>query len=201
MQIRSSRGKAASRLATDSYSAKSQLSTSTQVDRAYHSQSHSSHKLRLPWLHSDSSARARDVQSKYRTPTITEEPPILRSISPPRPSPLTPRSPAGNFKVREPCLDRSRVHPLYPERPCSPDSSCVSSVSGYSHASSQISPARYQDYTSQRDIHHRPIPRPPLVTSTGPPAPAQQKNCNGHLDTRSACSNEQDQSWVVYGYV
>ena len=198
VQIRSSRGKAASRLATDSYSANSTVSTSTQSERGYHSQQHTSHKPRLPWFHSDS--KTRDVRSKYRTPTITEEPSILRSMSPPRASPLTPRSPAANFKVREPCLpkqDRSRVHPLFPERPCSPESSCVSSVSGYSHASSQISPVRCQDYTRRPDIHQRLVPRPPVASNnTGPSAPS-----SGHLDTRSACSNEQDQSWIVYGYV
>lgn len=208
--MRSSRGKPAPRLAGDSH-VKSHYSTNVTLTptssglpsegaSAYHSQQPSSHKSRLPWFHSDSGARARDVRSKYRTPTITEEPAILRSMSPPRASP---RSPAFDFKVREPRIapihDRSRGLPMYLERPRSPDSSIASGFSSYSRESEDSS-LRCRDYALQNhrpDIHQRLVPRAAV------PSAASPKHCNVNSDSNphGACSNEQDPGWVVYGYV
>lgn len=216
VQIRSSRGK---RSGPDAHSAKSQLSTSIQLTSTsnglpngttsspYHSQQHTSHRSRLPWFHSDSTARVRDIQYKYRTPTIVEEPAVLRSISPPRASPMTPRSPAIDFKIREPHIPMPRG---YPDRPSSPDSSTVSSISAYSRSSSQIensSVTRCREYALQNrrpEPHYqRLIPRPPVVT---PAPPLPPKRCNTHSDhthqqTHSHNPSEEDPGWVVYGYV
>lgn len=195
VQIRSSRGKAAPRSGGDSHS-RSQLTTSqlaTEGASAYHNRQRSSHKSRLPWFHSEYGARGRDVRSKYHTPTITEEPPILRSISPPRASPMAPRSPAvADFKVREPRTPMQGRSGALSERSQSPDSTVVSGVSGCSR-DSQDSSMRYRDYIQRPVIHQRVVP-PPSV-GTAPP-----KHCNGHSDSHP-CSGEKDPGWVVYGYV
>ena len=211
VQIRSLRGKRA-----DSYSAKSQLSTGIQYTptsngqpNGVHSSSagHLSYKPRLPWFHSESSsARGRDL--KYHTPTITEEPAVLRSISPPRASPMTPRSPAVDFKVWGPRMPVPRGYPsVYPERPSSPDSSTVSSISGFSRTSSQVETSSAILTRRPDPYHKRLVPRPPVLATSPPPLPP--KLCNGRSDnahpqqihTHNTCSNEQDPAWVVYGYV
>ena len=213
VQIRSSRGK------RDAVAAKSQLTTAHPMSSpntrlpsggssgAYHSQQHSttSHRSKLPWFQSDSSPRARELQSKYRTPTITEEPAVLRSISPPRASPMTPRSPATDYRIsREPRGLLSRGYPIYPERPHSPDSSVVSGVSNYSRGSSQASSVCLRDFAlqshSSRADHQRLVPRPPVVTAAPPPPPPNL--CSGRTaSSAEARQTEQDPGWVVYGYV
>ena len=213
VQIRSSRGK------RDTLAAKSQLS-STQLtssqhgvpsgvsSTAYHAgQQHSAtQRQRQQWFQSDSTTRAREMQSKYRTPTITEEPAVLRSISPPRASPMIPRSPATDYRVREPRSRLPRGYPVYPERAHSPDSSVVSGISGYSRDSSQASSVNLRDFALQSrgrpEFHHqRPVPCPPVVMAAPPPPPPNL--CNGRTPAGEgrAPSNEQDPSWVVYGYV
>ena len=135
------------------------------------------------------------MRSKYRTPTITEEPAVLRSISPPRAPPMTPRSPAVDFKLRDPSLqmqERSRGLPAYPEPPLSPSSSVVSGISSYSRGSKDSSSV-CREYALHRpeDSHQRLIPRPAVGVTPS------SKHCNGHSDV----STEQDPGWVVYGYV
>ena len=215
VQIRSSRGK------RDTVAAKSQLasahlaSTSNGVpsggsSSAYHSQHQPSpasapHRPR-PWFQSDSSPRAREPQSKYCTPTITEEPAVLRSMSPPRASPMTPRSPATDYRInREPRSLLSRGYPpIYPERPSSPDSSVVSGISSYSRGSSQnSSTVQLRDLgrrSSGLSHLHRIIPRPPVATVAPPPPPPNI--CTGRTPASAEQrQTEQDPSWVVYGYV
>ena len=197
VHVRSIRGKA--RLGG---TVKSPLSTSAQVapttssqpsegaSPGLHRQPHVTHKPRLPWFHSDSAARARTIRAKYRTPTINEEP---YTMSPPRATPLVPRSPASDFGVRVP---RSRGHPAYLERPHSPDSSVVSGFSSYS-IESQEEPLRYRDYALQNhgpSGHLRLVPRPAVNTA------ASTKT--GHSDsTYGASLSEPDPSWIAYGYV
>ena len=193
VHIRSIRGKA--RLGG---SVKSQLATSAQVaptsscqpsegaSPGLHRQPHVTHKPRLPWFHSDTAAR---VRAKYQTPTIKEEP---YTMSPPRATPLVPRSPASDFGVRVP---RTRGHPAYLERPHSPDSSVVSGFSGYS-MESQEGPLRYRDYALQShgpSGHSRLVPRP-AVTSAAPTK-------TGRSDSYGAALSEPDPSWITYGYV
>ena len=210
VQIRSSRGsRVAPRGGGNAYLAKSQLSSNVQYSGcpiptgetsvAYYSQQQTSQKSRLSWFHT--AAKARDAHSKYRTPTITEEPSILRRTSPPRASPMTPRSPAIDFKVREPYLpipDGSRGYPAYPNRPPSPDSSCVSGLSGWE--SSQGSPVRLRDFTLQgHSFHERRMPHPAGITKPTPLLPPKHSiHDSSHTDVSS---NEQDPSWVTYGYV
>ena len=215
VQIRSSRGK------REAVTAKTQLTSghlastpnglpSGGSSGAYHGQQHSVHRPRpLPWFQSDSSPRARDLQSKYRTPTITEEPAVLRSISPPRASPMTPRSPATDYRInREPRSLLSRGYPIYPERPNSPDSSVVSGMSSYSRDSSQHgSSVQLRDFalhslSTRPDLphHQRLVPRPPVATAAPPPPPPNL--CSGQTTVPAENrQTEQDPGWVVYGYV
>ena len=202
VQIRSSRGKRDASLAAKSQLTHTQLATAPvnglpngppngpPSTTTYHSQPR---KPRLPWFHSDSTPRSRDAISKYRTPTITEEPAVLRSISPPGASPMSPRSPATDFRVRDPRSPLSRGYTVYPERPHSPDSSIVSGVSGYSQDSSQSSSLHMRELSRRPNLHQRLVPRPPVATVAPPPAPPTL--CNERE------THEQDPGWVVYGYV
>lgn len=194
VQIRSSRGKATPRPGGESHS-RSQLTTGTTsplatagASASQHRQ-RSSHKSRMPWFNSEYGARGRDVRSKYHTPTITEEPPILRSISPPRAHPMTPRSPAvADFKVREPRTPYQGRSRVLSERSQSPDSTVVSGISGCSR-DSQDSSLRCRDYIQRPRV----VPQPAVST-------APLKHCNGQSDSHP-CSGEKDPGWVVYGYV
>ena len=200
VHVRSIRGKA--RLGG---SVKSQLSTCAQVAPAsggqpsegaspgLHRQPHVTHKPRLPWFHSNSAAKAREIRSKYRTPTINEEP---YTMSPPRAATLVPRSPASDFGVRVP---RSRGFPTYLERPHSPDSSVVSGISGYS-MESQEGPLRCRDYALHSHgpggAHPRLVPRPAVTVSSAAPTKS------GRSDSAYGTSlSEPDPNWITYGYV
>ena len=203
VQIRSSRGKREAALTAKSQAAHSHLaSTQNGLPASYHSQQqqHSStNRSRLPWFHA-ADPRDRDSRSKYRTPTITEEPAILRSISPPRASPMTPRSPATDFRIREPRSLLSRGYPVYPERAHSPESSVVSGVSGYSLDSSHGSSVQLREISRRPNLHQRLVPRPPVGTMVPPPPPPGL--CKGRSPAgEGRQTHEQDPNWVVYGYV